>query len=136
MKKHKRKELGLTALCMIGSLFSLATIAITSFILAIISAFTKDPTALTGAFSLLTLLLSGALSGFVTSKARGDGGGLIGIISALIATGLILLVGLVWKGEFLPIGAIINAFAYLGISVIFSILGQKKLKRSRKRRYV
>ena len=136
MKKHKRKDLGLPALCALGSLFSLAIITVISFILALASSFTKDPTALTGAFSLLALILSGALSGFITSKVNGDGGGLIGIISSLISTGALLLIGLVWKGGFLPIDAIINALAYLGVSVIFSFLGQKKLKRSRKRRYV
>ena len=61
MRKYKRKELGLTPLMLLGAGFALTVTVVVSFILAIISSLTKDPTALTGAFSLVALILSGAI---------------------------------------------------------------------------
>lgn len=133
MKKHKRKELGLTSLILLGAGFTIVTIVITSFIFAIISSFTKNPTALTGILSLVALLLSGAISGFVTSAANGEGGALIGILSTVVSALLILTVGLIWRGGALNLGMLLNLLAFIGISVLFSILGKKRIKRGHKR---
>lgn len=133
MKKHKNKELGLTALMLLGAGFALFVIGAMSMVLAIISSLTNDPTAFTGAFSLLSLIASGAVSGFVTSKANGEGGTLIGILSSVIAASLILLIGLIWKGGMLNLGVALNLIAFIGVSVIFSLLGKKRVKKRRRK---
>ncbi len=131
MKKHKRKELGLTALLLIGAAASVGAVFVVAFILAFISSMTKDPTSMTGAFSLLALILAGAVSGFVISRANGDGGALVGILSSVIATGVMIIAGLIWKSGFLPLGALLNLLAFLAVGIFSSLLGKK---RSRKRR--
>ena len=133
MKKHKRKELGLTSLILLGAGFALATVTATAFLLALISSFTKNPTALTGILSLIALLLSGAISGYVTSRVNGEGGALIGILSTVVSALLILTVGLIWRGGSLNLGMPLNLLAFIGISVLFSILGKKRIKRGHKR---
>ena len=135
MKKHKRKELGLSTIMLLGTAFSIVVIILTALIMAIISSLTKDPTSLTGAFSLVTLLISGAISGFVTSRANGEGGKLVGIVSSISAAFIIVIVGLVWKRGMLNLGALINVIAFIAVSVVFSMLGTKKVKRGH-RRYV
>ena len=132
MKKHKRKELGLTALLAIGALASMATVFAMALILALISSLTKDPTSLTGAFSLLALALAGAASGFVISRLNGDGGTLVGILSVVIATALMLIIGLIWKGGLLPLGAFLNMLVFLAVGVISSLLGKKKSKKRKR----
>lgn len=134
MKKHKRKELGLTALISIGAAISVAAVFAMALILALISSLTKDPTALTGAFSLLSLVLAGAVSGFVISRVNGDGGTLVGILSVVIATAVMIIVGLIWKGGLLPLGALLNLLVFLAVGVISSLLGKRKNKK-RKRMY-
>lgn len=136
MKKHKRKELSLPALSLLGAAFSLVTVIAIALALAIISAFTKDPTSLTGALSLAALLIAGAVSAFTTSRINNDGGAIIGILSSVIASTVILIIGLIIKRGLLPFGSLINVMAFLGISVIFSILGKKRIKKAHKRRYV
>ena len=131
MKKHKRKELGLTALLLIGAAASVGAVFVVAFILAFISSMTKDPTSMTGAFSLLALILAGAVSGFVISRVNGDGGALVGILSSVIATGVMIIAGLIWKSGFLPLGALLNLLAFLAVGILSSLLGKK---RSRKRR--
>ena len=135
MKKHKRKELGLTSLILLGAGFALATVTATAFLLALISSFTKNPTALTGILSLIALLLSGAISGYVTSRVNGEGGSLIGILSAVICVFLITVVGLIWKGGALNLGMPLNLLAFIGVSVLFSILGSKRLKKKHRAYY-
>lgn len=132
MKKHKRKELGLGALLVIGTVASVGAVFVMAFILALISSMTKDPTSLTGAFSLLALLLAGAVSGFVISRVNGEGGKLIGILSSVIATVVMMIVGLIWNGGLLPLGALLNLFAFLAVGVLASILGKKRARKRRR----
>lgn len=129
MKKHKRKELGLTSLIAIGTAASVVSVAVMAFILALISSMTKDPTSLTGAFSLLTLVLAGAVSGFVISRTMGEGGPLVGTLSVVIVTAIMLIVGLIWKGGLLPLGALLNMLVYLAVGVIASALGKKRPRK-------
>ena len=135
MKKRKRKEPGLTTLMLAGAGFALALILFLSFVMAIISSLTKDPTALTGALSLGTILLSGAIAGFVTSRVNRAGGTLVGTLSAIITAAVILIVGLISGGGRVSAGMLINVPAYISISVLSSVLGKKRTKR-RKKRYV
>ena len=129
MKKHKRKELGLTALLAIGALASVATVFAMALLLALISSLTKDPTSLTGAFSLLALALAGAVSGFVISRLNGDGGTLVGVLSVVIATAVMIIVGLIWKGGLLPLGALLNMLVFLAVGIISSLLGKRNSKK-------
>lgn len=132
MKKHKRKELGLSALMLLGAAFALAVTLTITLALAIISSMTDDPTALTGAFALLSLLLSGGVSALITSRVNGEGGTLVAILSSVIAASVILVIGLVWKRGALNLGAPLNLFAFIGVSVMFAILGKKRTKRRRR----
>ena len=135
MKRQKRKELSLPILLLIGAGVSLASVLTMTLILAIASYFTKDPTSLVGAFSLLSLLLAGAISGFVNARIGGDGGSLIGIISASAASLIMLSVGLIWRGGMLPLSALLNLTAFILTSVGSAILGKKRARSTRKRRF-
>ena len=134
MKKRKRKELGLVSLIMIGAAVELGAILLVTFILAFVSSMTKDPTSLTGGLSLAALLVSGAVSGFGISKANGEGGALVGILSSVITVGIMLVIGLIASKGQMNLGAFLNLIAYMMTATLASILGKKKLKR-RKRKY-
>lgn len=133
MKKHKRKEFGLTTLMLLGAAFALVVMLAVSFILSVISSMTKDPTSFIGAFSLLSLILSGAISGFVTSKVNGDGGVLIAILSSVISAFTILAIGLIWKGGAIKLSVPLNLLVFIAVSLIASLLGKKQPKRKKHR---
>ena len=133
MKKHKRKEFGLTALMLLGAAFALAVLMIVSFVLSLISSMTKDPISLIGALSLVALILSGAISGFVTSKVNGDGGVLVAILSSIISAFTILAIGLIWKGGAIKLSVPLNLTVFIAVSVIASLLGKKQPKKSKHR---
>ena len=134
MKKHKRKEAGLTALMLMGAAFSLGLILAVSLILAAVSLLTDDPTSMTGALSLAALLVAGAISGFVTSRVNGGGGVLVGVLATVIAAAVMLIISLVADGGRVNLGVLVNVGAYVAISVIASVLGKKRVGK-RKRRY-
>ena len=131
MKRHKRKEFGFPILLLMGAGFALGTVAATALGLAVLSYLTADPTAFIGAFSLLTLVIAGAVSGFVTSRVRGEGGVLVAVLSAVIATAVMLAVGLVWRGSALPLGAILNLAVFIIASVLSALIGKRKKRKSR-----
>ena len=133
MKKHKRNEFGLTTLMLLGTAFAIAVLVAVSFILSVISSMTKNPTALIGAFSLIALILSGAISGFVTSKVNGDGGMLVAILSSVISAFTILAIGLIWKGGAIKLSVPLNLLVFIAVSVIASLLGKKQPKRKKQR---
>ena len=131
--KRKRKDLGLTSLMLLGAGFALMMIVAVSFVFALISSFTKNPTSMTGAVALVALLLAGAISGFTTARANGEGGTLVGILSAIISAGLILVIGLIFGKGKLGINVFINTASYVAVSVFLSILGKKRIKRRRRK---
>lgn len=135
MKKHKRKEFTFPALLAMGSGFSLGLVPTVALLLSAVAYFTKDPSSMTGAFSLLSLLLAGGISGLVTSRVNGEGGVLIGILSAVISAAVMLAVGLIWRKGLLPLGAVLNLAAYITVSVGAALLGKRRARVGRKHRY-
>ena len=135
MKKHNKKEKSFPALLMIGAGVSLASVALISFVTAIASSFTKDPTSLTGAMSLISLLLAGVISAVISSRQNEDAGVLIATLSAVISAILMLAVGLIMKGGLVPFGTLINHTAFVGISALTAALAKRRPKRRRRYGY-
>ena len=116
-----------------GAGFALVTLGAVSLALSIISYFTKDPTALSGAFSLLSLVLAGAVSAFISARMWGEGGALIAILSAVISAIVMLAIGLIWRGGLLPFGVLLNIAAFLAASALSATLAKRKKKAHRGR---
>ena len=93
----------------------------------------ENPTAMTGIFSLASLLLTAALMGFIISKLKGDGGMLISVLSSLLFCLILLTVGLIGTGGKLPLFIPINYLCYMGVAALFAFLGKKREKRGRHR---
>ena len=133
MKKHRKgnkKPSGL-ALLFIGALISATMFALLSFIFALLAYRTNDPTSLTDVFSLISLLLTGAVMGFAVSKIKGDGGMLISVLCALLFCVCLLMVGVIMSGGSLPPRVPLNYVCYLGVASLFAWLGGRKKKRGR-----
>lgn len=132
MNKRRKKELGLSALLAIGASASALSVFAVAFALAVISSLTNDPTSLTGAFSLLALVIAGAVSGFLISRLNGDGGVLVSILSSVISTSVMILAGLIIKKGALPLGAVLNLLVFLAVSIVFSLLGKRRTKKHKR----
>jgi hypothetical protein len=133
MKKHSRKELSLPILILISTVVFISAGALCTLIFALISSLTDDPGALTGIFSLLSLLLSGSVASFVIAKLIRDGGTLIAIISSALTSLILTALGLIISGGAVHFGVFLNYAALIGISAIATLIAKKT--NGKRRRY-
>ena len=110
------------------SVFSLLVCA---FVASIVIYSGKDPTQGVGVASLITLILSAALSGIIISRISCEGGVKIAGLSALATVFIMLIIGVILNSGKASPGAFINYGCYVGISLLSAYLGRK---RGRKRR--
>ncbi len=131
IKKRKRETGGL-GFFLLGILCSGILIVVSSFIMAVIASGSGDPTSKIGAYSLIALLLSAAISGICISRIKGDGGFGVSALTALAVALIMTLIGIISSGGRLTLACFMNYGCYLGVSVIFAYLGRKKEKRHKR----
>ena len=134
MKKHttlREKRQGARAL-LVGFLINAATLALLGLIFTLIAYTTDDPLSLAGIFSVLSLLLCAAISGFTVSK-RSESAYAAPLSS--VAFGLMLLgaCALISDGK-VGVGSFINLIIYIALAALFGKLGKGSGARARRRR--
>ena len=129
-KSHKRKRTNASAIAL-GLCLSVLSFLLLSFALSFILAMFRDPLSLIGMFSVAALLLSGAISGFVTAKYKGEGAILPVSVSSLCFALALLGIGLILTRGILPIISLINLFAYLVLTVGFAFIAIRSKRRRR-----
>ena len=132
MKKYSRQALSFPILMLIGAGVMICSVAVCALIFAIISSLTADPSALTGIFSLLSLLISGAAAAFALVRLMPKGGVAVAIISAAISSALMIIVGLIIGKGGISFGVFLNHLAFLCISALSTLLAKKTVGRKRK----
>ena len=130
-KKRKIKRTAANALA-VGIAVSILAFLLCALIGALICGAFPDPTKNIGAVSFATLVFSGAINGFFTSRYKGEGGVLPAFLSSLIFAIVILLVGLILTAGELPAVVPINLLVHLMASLFFAFLGRKREKSHRK----
>ena len=129
---HQKNGKGRRKTLIFGISFSAASFFILAFISSLaVSAF-KNPLGIIGISSLITLLFSGALSGFCTAKFKGKGGIGEAGISALVFALILISAGLIMTHGNIPLLTFANMAAYLIISLIFAAIANRKGKARRR----
>ena len=133
MKKHKsqRRERSGAKAILFGTLMSLGLLFAVSAAASFVLLKLEDPISFLGAGSLASLLISGAISAFITAKYKGEGGFLSSLFSSLIFSLVIFSAALIIGKGKLGIGLLMNILCYLLISVLFAKLATRKAKRKR-----
>ena len=132
MKKHKfRKNCSNSAL-IFGTLLSVFSLLLSTLIFSFILSKLENPISLVGVGSLAALLTSAAISGFFTSKYKGEGGTVSAILSSLITCLLIFATGLIASGGKLGLSLLMNILCYLLVSSLFGKLASLKKRRRRR----
>lgn len=134
MKKHRgiKTQRALPGALVFGIIISFLVLFITSLALAGLIMTTSNPVGSVKTVSLVALLVSGAISGFVISKRKGEGGFLASLLSALIFIGIIFALSLILtKGN---VGGVVlmNGLCYLLVSAFSSLLAKKRERRRRR----
>ena len=113
------------AVCNICSFFTL------SFIASLILSSLKNPLALMGVAAFAVLALTGAFSGFLTAKFKGEGGALPSLACAFILALSIFGAGLIAGSGRVAVISPINLLSYVAFTFIFAILAKKKRRHRR-----
>ena len=130
--KRRTKETGSLGIFLFGIIGSALLIVLLSFVMAIIANSSDDPTSKIGIYSLLTLLISAAISGVAISRIKGEGGFGVAALTALTVALIMTFIGIIMSGGRLTLGCFMNYGCYLGVSVMFAYLGRKKEKRHKR----
>ncbi len=100
-----------------------------AFLVSFIVSLTKNPIAFIGISSFAALFLTGAASGFCTSKYKGEGGIVPAGLGSVIFAVILLGIGLVMTGGSLPMLTLVNLPCFVILAIIFAALAGKKRKR-------
>ena len=133
MTRHKkRREAPSGAVTMLlGTLASAILTATLSLIFSFIAYSMANPDGVIGIFSIASLLITGALTGFLLSRSRDEGGILLAVLSSLLFSLILLLIGLIACGGTLPPGCIISYLCFIAVSALAAFLGKKRGRRRR-----
>ena len=134
MKRHRgsKAERTLPGVLLFGVIFSFAVLFVISLLLCGVIMNTSNPTGSIKTASLISLLLSGGISGLVIAKRRGDGGVVTALVSSLIFIGVLLSVALIFsKGKVNGV-IFMNSLCYMMISVFFSFFAKKRQRHRRR----
>lgn len=131
MKKHsfQRNSKSFLGSLVFGILLSVLLLFGFCAIFALIISKLENPMGILGGATLAALILSGALSAFITVKRRGDGGFSISLLSSSAVSVILLVAGLIAGGGKIPFAPLMNALCYLLVSFFFAWLASRKRKR-------
>lgn len=129
MKYRMRKRKTNAKALLFSLIFTAVMFFVFAFLVSFIISLTKNPIAFIGISSFAVLFLTGAFSGFCTSKYRGEGGVVPAGLGSLIFALILLGIGLIMSGGSLPALTLINLPCFVVLAIIFAALAGKKRKR-------
>jgi putative membrane protein (TIGR04086 family) len=118
---------------LISLAISTSAIILLSLTFALIANMSNDPTGNLEIFSFVALLLSGAIGGFSSAKIKKDGALLFSALVALALTLVMLIISVIINGK-VSGGAFMNYLCYIGMAIIFSLLGSRESKKKHHKR--
>ena len=134
MKKRRSlptKASGVSSL-FVGILINLCTYVLSALIFSVIAYTQSDPLGLEKAFSLVALLLCGAISGFAVAKKSEKA--YTATLASLAFALCLLLIGIITSGGVPRVGKIVNLAIFVAVSALTSKLASLKPSKKRFRR--
>lgn len=125
-------ERGRFAEIVISFLRSVIVFLALSVIGALIVYFMSDPLGAADIASLVVLLMSGAVSGFLNAKLTREGKLAVVGLSSLAFCLILLLVGLIATGGGVTLRVFLNYLCYIGVSLFFGWLGSREGSKRRR----
>ena len=114
-------------------IINVLTLGLVSLFMAIIAYSGDDPSEAASLYSLISIVVSAAVSGYATARLSGEKGFVTALIAAFTFSLILLAAGLIVGGGKLFGGSFMNYGCYLGTSALFSVLGSKKRGRRKRR---
>ena len=120
-------------LMLFGTLGSIILFFVISFVFSLISLLLNDPLGIVGIISIMALILCSIVSSFVISRIGGAGGAFTAILSALLFSLIMLLLGLALSGGKMHFGCIVNYLIYMAVSSVSAYFARPRARIKRRR---
>ena len=127
MKRNLVKNIKAPIYILIGTLFSYVVLTLLALLSAVICNGMENPAKYVGTAAFVVLIITAALSCYLISRLRGEGGGPLAILSAAGFVILRIVISLFLSGT--DLSDLLDCLCYLGTGAIFALLGQKRPKR-------
>ena len=133
-KTHKTENTGAVRRVLNGLLSSLISMLAISLVAGVIVYMQDDPLAILDITSLVVLLTSAAISGYIISKKTQERRILTVVLSSLILCLLLFALGMLLSGGGVTSRVYFNYLCYMGVAILFAWLGSREPARKRRRR--
>jgi putative membrane protein (TIGR04086 family) len=133
-KFYKRTDISAVKRLFLGAGMAMAALLLFSAIFSGISMLTDDAAAKIPLFAILTLVVSAAVGGAVSTRTVSDGRLALSLLSALLAALIFMLIGTIIGKGHLPLSVFLNFAIFVGVFGLSSYLFKKR-DGGRKRRF-
>ena len=125
-KFYKRTDISAVKRLFLGAGMAMAALLLFSAIFSGISMLTDDAVARLPLFALLTLIISAAVGGAVSTRTVSDGRLSLALLSALLAALIFMLIGTIIGKGHLPLSVFLNFAIFVGVFGLSSYLFKKR----------
>ena len=132
-KFYKRTDISAVKRLFLGAGMAMAALLLFSAIFSGISMLTDDAAAKIPLFAILTLVVSAAVGGAVSTRTVSDGRLALSLLSALRAALIFMLIGTIIGKGHLPLSVFLNFTIFVGVFGLSSYLFKKRDKGRRRK---
>ena len=132
-KFYKRTDISAVKRLFFGAGMAMAALLLFSAIFSGISMLTDDAAAKIPLFAILTLVVSAAVGGAVSTRTVSDGRLALSLLSALLAALIFMLIGTIIGKGHLPLSVFLNFAIFVGVFGLSSYLFKKRDKGRRRK---
>ena len=125
-KFYKRTDISAVKRLFLGAGMAMAALLLFSAIFSGISMLTDDAAAKIPLFAILTLVVSAAVGGAVSTRTVSDGRLSLALLSALLASLIFMLIGTIIGKGHLPLSVFLNFAIFVGVFGLSSYLFKKR----------
>jgi putative membrane protein (TIGR04086 family) len=125
-KFYKRTDISAVKRLFLGAGMAMAALLLFSAIFSGISMLTDDAAAKIPLFAILTLVVSAAVGGAVSTRTVSDGRLSLALLSALLAALIFMLIGTIIGKGHLPLSVFLNFAIFVGVFGLSSYLFKKR----------
>ena len=132
-KFYKRTDISAVKRLFFGAGMAMAALLLFSAIFSGISMLTDDAVAKIPLFAILTLVVSAAVGGAVSTRTVSDGRLSLSLLSALLAALIFMLIGTIIGKGHVPLSVFLNFAIFVGVFGLSSYLFKKRDKGRRRK---
>lgn len=114
------------SMMLVGVIISVGALLLISFLCATLTYLISDPLSVIGTMTLVSILLSAAISGIIQTRIFGTDGVRIATLTALFIALVMMLIGFISNHGTLPTSGVMNYICYLLTAIFFSVVGRRR----------